>query len=57
MVNILSKARVSNVVAGSTILFTVYAVVFQIVTVDSLLVLSTVSGFAAKHLFDSRNAE
>jgi|TARA_R110000824_G_scaffold214513_1_gene400726 hypothetical protein len=57
MVNILSKARVSNVVAGSTILFTVYAVVFQIVNVDSLLVLSTVSGFAAKHLFDSRNAE
>lgn len=57
MVNILSKARVSNVVAGSTILFTVYAVVFQVVNVDSLLVLSTVSGFAAKHLFDTRNAE
>ena len=57
MVNILSKARVSNVVAGSTMLFTVYAVVFQVVNVDSLLVLSTVSGFAAKHLFDSRNAE
>ena len=54
MVNILSKARVSNVVAGSTILFTVYAVVFQVVNVDSLLVLSTVSGFAAKkHLFTS----
>jgi hypothetical protein len=57
MKNILSKSRVSNVVAGSTILFTVYAVVFQIVSVDSLLVLSTVSGFAAKHLFDSNNAE
>ncbi len=57
MKSILSKSRVSNVVAGSTILFTVYAVVFQIVSVDSLLVLSTVSGFAAKHLFDSNNAE
>ena len=57
MTNILSKARVSNVVAGSTILFTVYAVVFQVVNVDSLLVLSNVSGFAAKHLFDTRNAE
>ena len=57
MVNFLSKARVSNIVAGSTILFTVYAVVFQIVAVDSLLVLSTVSGFAAKHLFDSNNEE
>ena len=57
MNNLLSKSRVSNVVAGSTILFTVYAVVFQIVSVDSLLVLSTVSGFAAKHLFDSNNAE
>ena len=57
MVNILSKAKVSNVIAGSTILFTVYAVVFQVVSIDSLLVLSTVSGFAAKHLFDSKNAE
>jgi len=57
MKNIFSKARVSNIVAGSTILFTVYAVVFQIVAVDSLLVLSTVSGFAAKHLFDSKQTE
>tara|TARA_R110000803_G_scaffold88628_1_gene155595 strand:- start:42 stop:215 length:174 start_codon:yes stop_codon:yes gene_type:complete len=57
MKNIFSKARVSNIVAGSTILFTVYAVVFQIVAVDSLLVLSTVSGFAAKHLFDSKNED
>tara|TARA_R110000751_G_scaffold242601_1_gene342931 strand:+ start:819 stop:989 length:171 start_codon:yes stop_codon:yes gene_type:complete len=56
MTNIFSKARVSNVVAGSTILFTVYAVVFQIVNVDSLLVLSTISGFSAKHLFDSAQA-
>ena len=54
MTNILSKAKVSNVIAGSTILFTVYAVVFQVVNVDSLLVLSTISGFSAKHLFDSR---
>tara|TARA_R110000824_G_scaffold28444_1_gene95588 strand:- start:42 stop:209 length:168 start_codon:yes stop_codon:yes gene_type:complete len=50
----LSKAKVSNVVAGSCILFTIYAVVFQAVSVDSLLVLSTVAGFSAKHLFDSR---
>ena len=50
----LSKAKVSNTIAGSVIMFTVYAVVFQTVNVDSLLVLSTVSGFAAKHLFDSR---
>ena len=42
MTNILSKARVSNVIAGSTILFTIYAVVFQVVNVDSLLVLSTI---------------
>ena len=34
MTNILSKAKVSNVIAGSTILFTVYAVVFQVVNVD-----------------------
>ena len=57
MKNIFSKARVSNVVAGSVIMFTIYAVVFQVVTVDSLLVLSTVSGFAAKHLFDSKNED
>tara|TARA_X000001036_G_scaffold131536_1_gene124469 strand:- start:549 stop:722 length:174 start_codon:yes stop_codon:yes gene_type:complete len=53
MTNILSKAKVSNVIAGSTILFTVYAVVFQVVNVDSLLVLSTISGFSAKHLFNA----
>jgi len=53
MSNILSKARVSNVIAGSTILFTIYAVVFQVVNVDSLLVLSTIAGFSAKHLFTS----
>ena len=57
MKNIFSKAKVSNVIAGSVIMFTVYAVVFQVVPVDSLLVLSTVSGFAAKHLFDSRQTE
>ena len=51
MKNMFSKARVSNIVSGSVIMFTVYAVVFQVVEVDSLLVLSTVSGFAAKHLF------
>jgi hypothetical protein len=53
MKNVFSKARVSNVVAGGTILFTLYAVVFQIIQVDQLLVLSTLSGFAGKHLWDS----
>lgn len=57
MVTIFSKAKVSNVIAGSVIMFTLYAVVFQVIAVDSLLVLSTVSGFAAKHLFDSRQSE
>ena len=57
MKNIFSKARVSNVVAGSVIIFTVIAVVFQVVATDSLLVLSTVSGFASKHLFDSRQTD
>ncbi len=57
MANVLSKSRVSNVIAGTTILFTVYAVVFQVVNVDSLLVLSTISGFAARHLFDIKNGE
>ena len=57
MVTIFSKAKVSNVIAGSVIMFTVYAVVFQVVAIDSLLVLSTVSGFASKHLFDSRQTD
>ena len=57
MKNIFSKARVSNVIAGSTIIFTIYAVVFQVVNVDSLLVLSTIAGFSSKHLFDSRQTE
>jgi len=57
MKNIFSKARVSNVIAGSTIIFTIYAVVFQVVNVDSLLVLSTIAGFSAKHLFDSRQTD
>tara|TARA_R110000824_G_scaffold220109_1_gene407133 strand:- start:29 stop:202 length:174 start_codon:yes stop_codon:yes gene_type:complete len=57
MKNIFSKARVSNVVAGSVIMFTIFAVVTQTVATDSLLVLSTVSGFASKHLFDSRQTE
>jgi hypothetical protein len=57
MKNMFSKARVSNVVAGSVIMFTIFAVVTQTVATDSLLVLSTVSGFASKHLFDSRQTE
>lgn len=57
MVTLFSKAKVSNVIAGSVIMFTIYSVVFQVIAVDSLLVLSTVSGFAAKHLFDSKQSE
>jgi len=57
MKNFLSKSIVSNVVAGSVILFTVYSVVFQTIEVDALVVLSAVSGFAARHLFDSQQSE
>ena len=56
MNNLFSKARVSNVIAGSTILFSLYAIVFQVIQVDQLLVLSTLSGFAGKHLWDSTQA-
>ena len=56
MVNMFSKARVSNLIAGGTIAFTLYAIVFQVIQVDQLLVLSTLSGFAGKHLWDSTQA-
>ena len=36
MKKFLSKSIVSNVVAGSVILFTVYSVVFQTIEVDAL---------------------
>ena len=50
---IFSKSRVANFCAGSVILFTAYAVVFQTIPSEMVLVLTTLSGFSAKHLFDS----
>jgi hypothetical protein len=55
--NIFDRNRVSNITASSVILFTVYAVVFQTVPLESLAILTGVSGFASKHLFDSLNSE
>ena len=54
---IFTKARVANFVAGGTIFFTLYAIVFQAVAVESLTMLSALSGFSAKHLWDSTNKE
>jgi len=53
MVNLFSKARVSNVVAGSTILFTLCAIVSTTIQSEQLLILASMSGFAGKHLWDS----
>lgn len=57
MAKIFSKDRVANFVAGSSILFTLYAVVFQTVGVETLPVLTAISGFAGKHLWDSANKD
>jgi len=56
MGNIFSKARVSNCVAGATIIFTLYSIVSMAIPSEQLLVLSTLSGFSAKHLWDSTQA-
>ena len=48
-----TKSRVANSTAGITILFTLYAVVFQDIPVEMLAILSGLSGFSAKHLWDS----
>jgi hypothetical protein len=56
MVNVFSKARVSNVVAGGTIIFTLYSIVSMAIPSEQLLVLASMSGFAAKHLWDSTQA-
>ncbi len=56
MAKIFSKARVSNCVAGATIIFTLYSIVSMTIPSEQLLVLSTLSGFSAKHLWDSAQA-
>tara|TARA_R110000787_G_scaffold7375_4_gene25253 strand:+ start:1899 stop:2069 length:171 start_codon:yes stop_codon:yes gene_type:complete len=53
MVNWFNKARISNIVAGSTIIFTLFAVVGTTIQTDQLLILASMSGFAGKHLWDS----
>jgi len=55
--NIFNRNRVSNITASSVILFTVYAVVFQTVPLESLAILTGIAGFASKHLFDSVTAQ
>ena len=50
---IFTKSRVANATAGSVILFTAYAVVFQEIQTEMLVILSGLSGFAAKFLWDS----
>ena len=53
MVKIFSKARVANFMAVSTIFFTLYSLVFQSVSLEVLPVLTALSGFSAKFLWDS----
>ena len=48
-----TKSRVANFTAGSVILYTVYAVVFQDIPTEYLAILSGLSGFGAKFLWDS----
>jgi len=48
-----TKSRVANFTAGSVILYTVYAVVFQEIPTEYLAILSGLSGFGAKFLWDS----
>jgi len=50
---IFTKSRVANFVAGTTILFTLYSVVFQEIPTEYLAILSGLSGFSAKFLWDS----
>ena len=50
---IFSKARVSNVVAGTVIIYSIYAITVLTLDAISMTALGTISGFAAKHLFDS----
>ena len=50
---IFTKSRVANFTAGTVILFTAYAVVFQEIQTEMLVILSGMSGFSAKFLCDS----
>ena len=50
---IFTKSRVANFTAGTVILYTVYAVVFQEISTEYLAILSGLSGFGAKFLWDS----
>ena len=50
---IFTKSRVANFVAGTTILYTIYAVVFQEIQTEMLVILSSMAGFSAKFLWDS----
>ena len=50
---IFTKSRVANFVAGTTILFTLYSVVFQEIPTEYLAILTGLSGFSAKFLWDS----
>ena len=50
---IFTKARVSNVVAGTVIIYSLYAITSLSLDAISMTALGTMSGFAGKHLFDS----
>jgi len=50
---IFTKSRVANFTAGTVILYTVYAVVFQEIQIEYLAILSSMAGFSAKFLWDS----
>ena len=50
---IFTNSRVANFTAGVVILYTVYAVVFQEIPTEYLAILSGLSGFGAKFLWDS----
>ena len=52
---IFTKARTANAMAAVTISFTLYSVVFQQIDSTSLTFLAGISGFCAKHLWDSKN--
>ena len=50
---IFTKSRVANFTAGTVILFTIYAVVYQTIQIEYLAILAGLSGFSAKFLWDS----
>ena len=51
----ISKSNVANAVSGITICSTILAVVFTQMPSESLVALSGLAGFSAKHLWDSAN--